>query len=199
MPRSTRRATSTRVTSARAGPARTHITSARKTVRIRRIVAPSKDKRRERPFGQSRLRSVTNSEWRYWVRSMDGHALPTAPRRFGVPILLEDGPERLVVILPVLEKRLAQQPFLHGAHLTQRAVAASVPYRGPGFQPMHADRLEGEVQQELGAFLEHAAAPVGRTNSESPFGGAETGFELAQLKDPDGGIRRVDRDREAGV
>src|SRR5882724_8183985 len=129
MPRSTRRATSTRVTSARAGPASTHITSAKETVRMPRIVTSSKDKRRERPFGHSRLQSVTNSEWRCWIRSMDDHALLTAPPRRGVPILLEDGPERLIVTLLVLEKRLAQQPFLHGAHLAQRAVAASVSYR----------------------------------------------------------------------
>jgi hypothetical protein len=42
------------------------------------------------------------------------------------PILVENRPEHLVVILAVAKERTTQHAFLHGADLPERAVAAAV-------------------------------------------------------------------------
>ena len=81
----------------------------------------------------------------------------------------------------------------------QRAVAAAVLHRRARFQPMHADRLEREVEHQLGAFLNTPVPQNGDPMRKAPLGRAEARLELAHLEDPDGGVEALERDREAGI
>ena len=69
-----------------------------------------------------------------------------------LPVGLEQRVERLIEIMTVALERPAQDPFLHGAELLKRAVAAAVQDRRARFQTMHAERLEHELEHELRAL-----------------------------------------------
>src|SRR4051812_47411 len=84
------------------------------------------------------------------------------PGALGLPVLGENRPQRLIQVLAVLEEGLPKDAFLHCADLAERAVATPVVDRGPRLQAMHTDLFERETHQQLGAFLEHARAPVRR-------------------------------------
>src|SRR5690349_3819065 len=130
---------STRVTSARARPANDSSASAKKPARrchMRWIV----DQNKKSGTGHSADPARTPSETVLLL--VNDHPVVAVPDRVRLPVLVENGPERLIEILTVLQKRLAQQSFLHGADFSQRAVAASVAYGRPSFQPMHANSFE---------------------------------------------------------
>src|SRR3954454_14388060 len=95
-----------------------------------------------------------------------------------VPILVEDRPQRLIEVLAVLLERLAKHPFLHRTELAERAVAAAVADRGARLEAMHTDLLEREAHDQLRAFLEHAGAPVRRSDRKAPLGRPEAGLQL---------------------
>src|SRR4029077_6609268 len=91
------------------------------------------------------------------------HAPPVA-----APILCENREEHLVEILTLLFERLAEDAFLHGAHLSQRAVAAAVLDGGARFEAANADRVERKLEDQLRAGLEDARAPELRADGETP-------------------------------
>src|SRR4029453_18560606 len=99
------------------------------------------------------------------------------------PVLVEDGPQRLVEILAVAEERLAQDAFLHRANLPQRAVAATVEDPCAGLEPVRVDGVERKVDDHARAVHEHARAPERRADRESPLGGAEARLQLPHLED----------------
>ena len=70
------------------------------------------------------------------------------PAALGLPVLVENRPQRLIQVLAVLQERLAKDAFLHGADLPQRAVAAAVADRRARLEPVHADRLEREADDQ---------------------------------------------------
>src|SRR5450432_114621 len=98
---------------------------------------------------------------------------PHGRRRIGwrervAPVGVEDRVEDLVDLLAVLGERLAKQTLLHGAQLLEGAVATAVLYHRARFQPVHAERLEREIEHELRALLEHARAPEVGVDREAP-------------------------------
>src|SRR5204863_6357345 len=96
----------------------------------------------ERPCGRSCPVTMT----RYGVFFlMNNLSLPGEIDVPGLPVFVQDRPERLIEILAVLEERLAKQSFLHGAHLLERAVSASVAHRRACLQPVNADGVEREA------------------------------------------------------
>src|SRR3954469_7913858 len=119
---------------------------------------------------------------------MNSRPLLRDPAALGLPVLGENRPQSLIQVLAVLQEGLAKDAFLHCADLAERAVAAPVADRGPRLEAMHTDLFERETDQHLGAFLEHAGAPVRRSDRKAPLRRAEAGLQLAQLEDPD---RRV--------
>src|SRR5207247_9316884 len=104
------------------------------------------------------------------------------------PVLIENRVQQLVDVLAVALKRLAQNRFLHGAYLLQRAVAAAVDCRRAGLETMHADRVEHERHHELGALREYAGAPERRADGKAPFRCPEVGIQLTDLENPDCGL-----------
>src|SRR5437867_5040275 len=127
------------------------------------------------------------------------HLHHAAPMTVRLPVLVQNRPEHLVQIFPVLEERLAQHALLNGADLTERAVAAAVADRCPRLQAVNADGLERETHHELGSFLKDPGPPERRPDRESPLRRAEPGIQLAQLEDTDRRIRALQSDREARI
>src|SRR5581483_7620606 len=83
-----------------------------------------------------------------------------APHSLGLePVLSHDRPHHLVEELTVLEQRSAEDAFLHGAELAQRAVAAGVLHDRAGFQPVDRCVLEREVEGHPRAREEEPCAP----------------------------------------
>ena len=72
----------------------------------------------------------------------------------------EDRPERLIEVDAVSQERTLQDAFLRRAELVQRAVAPAVLERRARLEPVHADHIEHEIEDELGGIHEEAAAPV---------------------------------------
>ena len=105
------------------------------------------------------------------------------------PVVLENRVKALIEILPVAQERLSEDALLDGADLQQRAVAAAVLHCRARLEPMDAERVERELENQLGALLKNAGAPERRADRESPFRGVETRLGLAHLEDPD---RRVE-------
>src|SRR5262249_49940722 len=101
------------------------------------------------------------------------------------PVDFDHRVQHLVEIDAVAEERLAQDAFLDAADFLERAVAASVRHGGARLEAVHAERVEGEPQDELGGVLEHARAPEGRSNREPPLGGVEIAADVAHLEDAD--------------
>src|SRR6188472_422548 len=99
----------------------------------------------------------------------------------------------------VTAERAAQDAFLDRADLAQRAVAAAVGDRRAGFEAMHADRVDREVDDHAGALGEDSRAPELRADRETPLGRQEARFERTQLEDADRGRHAVGHDREAGI
>ena len=60
------------------------------------------------------------------------------------PVFLQDGPQHLVDVFIAAPDGLAQDAFLDRAQLAKRAVGASVLQRHARFEPMGADRTEGQ-------------------------------------------------------
>src|SRR6185295_10599065 len=87
----------------------------------------------------------------------------------GPPLVGEDGPEHLVVILAVAQERVPQRPLAQGAELAQRRVAAAVPDRRARFEPMRAERVEREANRQLRAVAEEPGAPELRREREAPL------------------------------
>ena len=83
------------------------------------------------------------------------------------PILGEHRPQHLVVIPPVAQERSAQDPFLHRANLSKGAVAAAVGDRRPSLEPLNADDVHREVQQQPRTLDEQARAPELRSQRKA--------------------------------
>src|SRR5689334_24792128 len=97
-----------------------------------------------------------------------------SPGRFGAePLFGEDRPQHLIEVLAVAEERSPEYALARRADLAQRAAAASVGRRRPRLEPVHADRGEREVERQLRAVDEQAAAPELRRDRESPLADAE--------------------------
>src|SRR5579864_919476 len=75
------------------------------------------------------------------------HSHTRAGRRAdGAPVVFENRPERLVVVLAIPIERPPQHPFLDGAKLPERAVASTVPHGRARLHPVDADGLERELE-----------------------------------------------------
>ena len=83
--------------------------------------------------------------------------------------LPRDRPQRLIEILAVPQERSTQHAFLHGAQLSERAVAASVAERRTRFEPVHAEHVEREAQDEFRAVERTCPCPSTPTRSRSPI------------------------------
>src|SRR5262247_4078057 len=116
-----------------------------------------------------------------------------------LPVLGQEGPERLIEILAAPAERSSQHRFLHGADLLERAVAAAVLERRARLEASRADDLERKVDDEVGAVREDASSPVLVGDRESPLGRPEVGIECAHLEETDRAIRAARHDREADV
>ena len=77
-------------------------------------------------------------------------------------VAVEDRVERLVQPNAIAEERAAQNALLHRADLSERAVAAPIQHGGARFEPLHTECREREIEHELGALFEDAAAPERR-------------------------------------
>ena len=97
------------------------------------------------------------------------------------PIFFQNGPEHLIEIICAATHGAAQDAFLHGAELAQRAVGASVLQQHARLETMRADRSERERADEPGRVEKHARAARRRLQRRFPFGGFERGIELAHL------------------
>src|SRR2546425_1070625 len=117
----------------------------------------------------------------------------------GLPVLVENRVQHLIEVTAIVEERLAQDRFPHRAQLLQRAVPATVLHRGTRLEAVHAERLERELDHQLGAVLEPAGAPERRSDREAPFGGREGRGELPDLEDPNRRVVTLQRHREARV
>src|SRR6185436_16816735 len=143
------------------------------------------------------LPAMSVADFVLWL--VNSRPLLRDPAALGLPVLVENRPQRLIQVLAVLQKGLAQNAFLHRADLAERTVAAPVADRGPRLETMHTDLFEREPDQQLGAFLEHAGAPVRRSDRKAPLGRAEAGLQLTQLEDPDRRVVAGERHGEARV
>src|SRR5438105_15567577 len=68
-------------------------------------------------------------------------------------------PQILIHALVAAEKCGHQYAFVRGAHLPQRRVAAVVVHGDASFDAMRLQNSRREVEQQLGRFMEYAAAP----------------------------------------
>ena len=78
---------------------------------------------------------------------------------------------------PFCGERPAQHAFLDRAQLPERAVAAAVLDGRPRFEPMHAEHIEREVDDEPRTIDEDARAPELRGQREPPLGRPERRLE----------------------
>src|SRR5688572_26662131 len=115
------------------------------------------------------------------------------------PVLRENAPQDLVVILAVAKERATEHAFLHRAQLAQRAVTAPVRRGRARLEAMRADHAEREVEDEAGAFHEDPRAPVFRAHREAPLRRAEARLERAHLEDANRRVHPGGHDREARV
>src|SRR3954452_11192715 len=139
-------------------------------------------------------------EWPALEDSVDADRRAERRRRArSAPLAVEQRVERLVEIPSVAEKRPAENTFLHRAQFLERAIAAAILDGGARFEPMHAERLEHELQDELRAFVEHTGSPERGAERKSPLSVFEILPKVAYLEDADRGVETVERDREACV
>ena len=89
--------------------------------------------------------------------------------------------------------------FSDRAELADGGVAARVLLGHARLQAVHAERLEGEPQNQPAGVLEEALAPPRRSERDAPLRRAETGRELANLHQAHRVVVAVRDDREAGV
>src|SRR5215204_3543007 len=107
-----------------------------------------------------------------------------APHRLRTaPVVVQDGPERLIQVFAVAQEGFAQDTLLDRADLPKRAVAPSVGHGSPRLQPVRTDHVEREVDDHLRAIEERARAPERGADREAPLGGGEARFQLTELED----------------
>ena len=195
---------STRVTSAPAAPANVRSRSAARVSCapcggiVARSVATSNrtEKRRDRLSADPAcLKLATNKR----LRSMNDHALRAAPDRVRLPVLVEDRPQRLIEILAVLEKRLAQQPSCTAP------IFPSAPLPRPLRTAARASSRCTPTVSNANSTTSSApswntpvpqnAEPIANPHSAVP----KPGSSCAHLEDADRGVVAVERDREAGI
>src|SRR2546427_849179 len=97
------------------------------------------------------------------------------------PVFFQNGPEHLIEIICAATHGAAQDAFLHGAELAQRAVGASVLQQHARLETMRADRSERERADEPGRVEKNARAARRRLQRRFPLGCFERGIELAYL------------------
>src|SRR5688572_12431058 len=113
------------------------------------------------------------------------------------PVVLENRPENLIEVAPVALERSTKDALLQRSELSQRGIPAAVRRNRSRLEPMHANDAEREVDDGFRAFHEHATAPERRADGKSPFCAAESGLELANLKQPHRIVIAVWHDAEA--
>src|SRR5436305_8337477 len=101
------------------------------------------------------------------------------------PIFFQDGPEYLIEIFGAATPRAAQDPFLHGAELAERAVGAPVLQQDARLEAMRADWSERERADEPRGVEKHARAARRRLQRRFPFAGFERRIELPHLNRAD--------------
>ena len=63
-----------------------------------------------------------------------------------IPVFIENGPQRLIVILAAAKERFSQNTLLNRADLPERAVAPAVLHGRARFEPMHANHIERKIR-----------------------------------------------------
>src|SRR3954452_24278896 len=101
------------------------------------------------------------------------------------PVARQNRVEVLIEILAVLEERFPEQALLHGAEFPERAVAAAVLHGRPRFKPLHAERVERELDHQGRTVLEHTGAPERRSDREAPLRELHPRPVSADLENPD--------------
>ena len=85
------------------------------------------------------------------------------------PFIVEPRPENLVVGGAIDgTQRAPQQAFGGRAELVDRGIAARVPCGDSGFEPVHAERLEGKAEDQAAGVLKQPLAPPGRARARCP-------------------------------
>ena len=83
---------------------------------------------------------------------------------------------------------LAQPAFLDRLQFLQRTVGAPIVDNRPGFQAVHARRLEQECEQQFGAREEQSGPPETLAERKTPFRRRRLGELAPDLNQPDGRI-----------
>ena len=103
-----------------------------------------------------------------------------------VPVVSEHRPEGLIEPLPIRRgERLAQHAFLHCTELQHRGLAATVGHRGAGFEAMHAELVEREIEEQTRGVEEQPRAPVPSGHRHALLGDAKPRLELPELQQTD--------------
>ena len=109
------------------------------------------------------------------------------------PVVFQERPQDLIEILVAPSHGAAEDPFLNGAELAQRAVSAAVLKKDPRLEAVGADRSEPK-RQSCARLRE---TPVPRTDGASVASHSsrlEGRLELPDLRDADNGPRRIQDD-----
>ena len=116
------------------------------------------------------------------------------------PVVFENREQHLVVGAAVLRRTTSA-----GWPPARRRPSCSAPLPRPFCTAARAssrrtcERVERELEQHLGAFLEHAGAPERRSDREAPLGRLEPGVAVANLEDSDRRVEALERHGEARV
>src|SRR6267154_4646429 len=102
------------------------------------------------------------------------------------PVLLQQRPEHLIDVLPFTANRAAENPFLDGAELPERRVAAAILKQHARLEPPRADRVEGKGSHQTDCFEEDTAASRRRRHGAFPLADFKRGIKPSNLNEADG-------------
>src|SRR5438876_10492063 len=102
------------------------------------------------------------------------------------PVLLQQRPEHLIDVVAVPANRAAQNPFLDGAELPQRRVAATVLEQHARLEPPRPDGVEGKGSNQTDRFDEDTVASRRRRHRTFPFRHFKCGIKPPNLDEADG-------------
>src|SRR5947208_6804075 len=102
------------------------------------------------------------------------------------PIFFQQRPQHLIDVLAVPADRAAQNPFLDGAELPERGVAATVLKQDARFEPPRADGAERKGSNETDRFDEDTRASRRGREGAFPFPDFKRRIQPSNLDEADG-------------
>jgi hypothetical protein len=110
-----------------------------------------------------------------------------------------DCPEVLIDKLALARKRGVQDAFMSGADSFEGGIAPRVVYTRAGFDPVHAEHVKYEIEQQMRRVAEQSGPPQDGIEEETQFRSKKVRLCAPQLKET-GGVRHPSRnDSEADV